>query len=52
MSYEEKREEFKKIVQPVIDFLKKNHSPHSCVVVTHDSAEVLSSEIAVTLDDE
>jgi len=43
-------EEFKKVCQPVVDFLNKYGCPHSIVIITQTHAELLSGECGVPFE--
>ena len=42
------REEFKKVVGPVIEFLEK-YNPHVKIIIDSDSAEFVSGEVCVSI---
>lgn len=44
--------DFKTAVQPLVDYLRENHDPHTRVIVDSSSAELLSGEIAVPFGSE
>lgn len=39
--------DFKEICQPVVDYLNKNGCPHSTIIITQTSAELVSGEMTV-----
>lgn len=46
LKMEKEAREFKKIVMPVMDWLKTNHSPHHKIIIDSESAELVSGEIS------
>ena len=44
------REEFKKAVQPAIEWLQNHCSPHDRIIIEMDNAELVSGEMAVKFD--
>ena len=44
----EKREEFEKAAKVLIKFLNDNSHPHSTIIITTDSAELVEGVLAVT----
>lgn len=43
-------EEFKKVTQPVIEWLQNNGCPHDVILIKYDSAEMLSGEMAYSVE--
>lgn len=47
----DKREEFERLAKPLIEFLNNNYHPHVSIIITTDSAEILSGEMAFQTDE-
>jgi len=47
----EKQKEFEALAKPLIKFLNDNYCPHVSVIITPDSAELLSGEMAFYTDE-
>lgn len=43
-------QEFKDVCQPVVDFLNKYGCPHTTVIITQTSAELLEGECAAPFE--
>jgi hypothetical protein len=43
--------EFETLVRPLIKWLNDNHNPHSKILITPTSAELLSGEITIPCED-
>lgn len=43
----EKLKEFEGLCRPVVEWLRKNHNPHTTVVITDVRAELYSKEMGV-----
>lgn len=43
-------EEFEKAAKPLIEYLKHNHHPHNCVIVTATHAELLEGQMVFHKD--
>ena len=43
--------EFEAIARPLIKWLNENHNPHTSIIITTDSAEVLGGEMAFPCTD-
>lgn len=48
---ERKRDEFEDLAKPLIKFLNNNYHPHASIIITPDSAEILSGEMAFQTDE-
>lgn len=44
-----KFEELSKACEPLIEYLRNNYDPHTCVVVSSDSIKVLRVELGVPI---
>lgn len=42
----EKQLEFESLAKPLVKFLNDNYHPHVSIIITPDSAEILSGEMA------
>ena len=42
-----KAEEFKKICEPVVTYIRNNYSPHETVIITDCHAKIVSDKIGV-----
>ncbi len=40
------REEFERLTTPLIDALRRQHSPHHKIIIDSESAELISGEMA------
>jgi len=47
---ENRHQEFYEAVQPLFEYIKKYHDPHTRVIVDINSAEVLSGELSIDID--
>ncbi len=43
-------EEFRKVSEPVIEFLNKRCHPHASIIITTDSAELVESKRVISTD--
>ena len=48
---EQKLREFEKLCKPVADYLRKNCSPHEMILITSQSAKLVSDELGINLTD-
>jgi len=46
-----KQEEFEVLAMPLIDWLKRNYSPHTTIIIDHSGAELMKSQISVAADE-
>jgi len=46
-----KQEEFEVLAMPLIDWLKRNYSPHAVIVIDHNGAELMKGEMSVAADE-
>ncbi len=47
----EKIDEFEVLARPLIKFINDNHHPHTSIIITPTSAEVVSGEYAIHTQD-
>lgn len=45
-----KLEEFKEVTEPVVNWLQKNGDPHQKIIITLDSAELVSGEMGYSVE--
>lgn len=45
-----KKEEFKKAMEPAVEWLQKNGTPHDKVIIDMEGAELVSGEMAFSVD--
>lgn len=45
------KEKFDEVVKPVIKYLNDNYNPHNIIIITADSAELLSGEHYLRTDE-
>lgn len=45
-----KFEELSKVCEPLIEYLRNNCDPHTCVVVSTDSLKILRVELGVPIE--
>jgi len=43
-------EEFKNVMKPAVDWLQKNGCPHDRVIIEYDGAELVSGEMAFSVE--
>ncbi len=43
-------EEFKKVMQPAVEWMQKNCCPHDKVIIQYDGAELVSGEMAFSVE--
>ena len=46
----ERNEEFKKLCEPLVDFIYKHGSPHSKIIIEMDGAEFVDGSFAVPFE--
>lgn len=47
----DKHEKFKELADKLIEYLNKEHNPHTYIVISTDGAEILSGEFGYTNED-
>ena len=47
---QKKVEEFKKLCQPLVDYLNEYGNPHQTIIITQADAELLSGEMATQFE--
>jgi hypothetical protein len=48
---DERMQEFKKLVEPLYAWLRKNYCPHDAIIIEYGQARVVSDSIGVPLED-
>lgn len=48
---EDRRQEFEALAKPLIKFLNDYYHPHVAIIITPDSAEILSGEMSVVTNE-
>ena len=43
-------EEFRELIRPLVEYLRKNHNPHCKIIVEYDGAKLVKGELGVPFE--